>query len=472
MDYANLLHGQGQWVLTWELRSILYRNLFVPLGGSVQERQHEYFATISKAEISLLKQIQGFLLRATSLLASSIGTFSAKPLPSSMTYPSLDVFVVDAVQLLKILATPSDLDEPHVARHPFELLSQFRYGSWILRYRTNHGGFIAYDILLQEWKDYICALCDSFFGLWPSEVETTGGYHCCKGSPPFRVASPPVAVDKDCIRSFLTFYHPNFSGSSDKLSDLVDSETFDAACIESCGPFRFKATGILSRHLTISHDNEILYYIDWTKWLSLRNNRVVREANVYGRAGRWVKFDTLTNFYQPAPHHIRYARALSSMGLDILIMNLFCFHKETILSSQRNAVPNRFSRFMRAIGGWLGIPSNSSAKIGRRVGLNLSESEVLSCVAGFIDVKSDDPGLMLDWCCAFKEREVKLYKTLKEWKPKSVWEMRYSGYGGVDPVGLYAFYFASVFGLIAILGLVVSILQAYAGFKTIPHLSQ
>jgi hypothetical protein len=127
---------------------------------------------------------------------------------------------------------------------------------------------------------------------------------------------------------------------------------------------------------------------------------------------------------------------------------------------------------MRKIGAWLGIPSNSSAKIGRRVGVNLSESEVLSCVAGFIDVKSDDLGLLLNYCGLFKEREIKLYKTLKEWKPKTVWEMRYSGYGGVDPVGLYAFYFASVFGLIAVLGLVVSILQAYAGFKAIPHLSQ
>ena len=74
-------------------------------------------------------------------------------------------------------------------------------------------------------------------------------------------------------------------------------------------------------------------------------------------------------------------------------------------------------------------------------------------------------GSLFEACMPFHERQIKVYKMLKNWKPKTIWEMRHSGYGGVDPVGLYAFYFATALGIISILGLGIAAAQTYAAFK-------
>lgn len=50
---------------------------------------------------------------------------------------------------------------------------------------------------------------------------------------------------------------------------------------------------------------------------------------------------------------------------------------------------------------------------------------------------------------------------------RTVWHLRYVGYGGVDPVGLYAFYFAIAFGIISILGLAATTAQTYTTFKAL-----
>ena len=46
-------------------------------------------------------------------------------------------------------------------------------------------------------------------------------------------------------------------------------------------------------------------------------------------------------------------------------------------------------------------------------------------------------------------------------------EMGYSGYGSVDPVGLYAFYFATLLGIVTFAGLVMTAAQTYTTFKAL-----
>jgi hypothetical protein len=116
-----------------------------------------------------------------------------------------------------------------------------------------------------------------------------------------------------------------------------------------------------------------------------------------------------------------------------------------------------------------GMRSKKSLEIGQRIGVDLTEAEAIEHARAFLGSHSEDWGGLLDSCTPFREREIRLYKTLKEWKPKTIWEMRFSGYGEVDPVGLYAFYIASVFGLIAIIGLGLSIVQTYTGIKVLNH---
>jgi ABC-type transporter Mla maintaining outer membrane lipid asymmetry permease subunit MlaE len=71
-------------------------------------------------------------------------------------------------------------------------------------------------------------------------------------------------------------------------------------------------------------------------------------------------------------------------------------------------------------------------------------------------------------CYPFKERVDKLQQTLKDWRPETIWQLRYSGYGGVDPVGLYAFYFATIFGILTIMGLAGTGAQTFAAFNALP----
>ena len=60
-----------------------------------------------------------------------------------------------------------------------------------------------------------------------------------------------------------------------------------------------------------------------------------------------------------------------------------------------------------------------------------------------------------------------LYNALSSWKPKTFWEMRYPGYGSVDVVALYGFYFAVIFGIITVIGFGLTAVQTYAGLKQI-----
>ena len=69
----------------------------------------------------------------------------------------------------------------------------------------------------------------------------------------------------------------------------------------------------------------------------------------------------------------------------------------------------------------------------------------------------------------FRARLIKLHDTLKEWKPKTVWEMRHRGYGGVNPIGLYGFYFSIVVGMIAIVALSLTAVQVYAVVKSLDN---
>jgi hypothetical protein len=363
-------------------------------------------------------------------------------------FANLEFFVEDAIYLLEILRTPNP-PVPYDETHPFFQLNQLHFNSWSFRCRNclksfdNHCSFI-------DWQDYICALCDALFGIWPTEVNEINIFHTATDKP---VTSTQVGFHRECIRSILSFYNSTASSINS-----IDYHVFDASYIETCGPFRFKATKTLARHLTITHNNEILYYADWRKWAFLAWHRVLHEASMHNRLGNNVSFDTLTNMGRMRKQEVGYSPAVIRISQDILMMNLLCFHQRSLTNrqSKQSAFPANLFRHLRP---------KSSEDIGRRIGLELSESEALDQARAFIGSHSEDWGSLLNSCMPFTEREIKLHKTLKEWRPKTVWEMRYSGYGGVDPVGLYAFYFASLFGVIAIIGLGVSAAQAYAGFK-------
>lgn len=114
----------------------------------------------------------------------------------------------------------------------------------------------------------------------------------------------------------------------------------------------------------------------------------------------------------------------------------------------------------------------SSEQISKRIGLSMSEDD-LRYAREFLECCNDDwrrlvnENTLFRTLSPFKDRLDKLHDELKTWKPKTVWELRYAGYGGVDPVGLYAFYFAAFLGIITMVGLGIGIAQTYAAFKVL-----
>jgi hypothetical protein len=58
-----------------------------------------------------------------------------------------------------------------------------------------------------------------------------------------------------------------------------------------------------------------------------------------------------------------------------------------------------------------------------------------------------------------------IQRRLNDWRPQRVREMLVRPYK--DPATFYAFWFATLFGLLSILGLAASILQAYASLKAL-----
>lgn len=61
----------------------------------------------------------------------------------------------------------------------------------------------------------------------------------------------------------------------------------------------------------------------------------------------------------------------------------------------------------------------------------------------------------------------RLYKTLTTWKPRTFWEMRHQGYGNVDVVQLYGFYFGIMVGIAAVIVLCPTAAQTYTSFEAL-----
>ena len=442
MNYAKEVHQSGDWVLSWTLRSALYSRLFIRMVPNLF--WVDWNTEVIRSNLKFLKQLQGFLLEASTSIAVkySVGIEGC---------PSLESFVIDAIVLLEILQTPNPSSRYDV-NHPFSQLHQRRFSSWETRWGLNNLKLpLQNQSVRLEWEHYMCGLCDALFGIWPAP-----GPHMFHTSRPDAEPALNDGLTRDCIRSLVSFY--TVSSTTSLLSEILDYRVFDASFIESCGPFRFQATDRLAAHLTITHDQKILYYNNWKKWSFLTWHKVLNQANKHNTEGRHVGFDTLTNLSRVRNN---YSLALIKISADILNTNIICFHQRTLNSCQRAPTPKCFSwSILRRSA----MHSKLSSDIGRRIGLDMTETETKEYARTFISTFSEDWGNLLDKSLPFQERKIKLYKTLKEWKPKTVWEMRYAGYGGVDPVGLYAFYFASLLGIITIIGLGVTAAQTYSGF--------
>jgi hypothetical protein len=407
-----------------ELRKKLYGALFLRIGD--YDYLTPWYEDIARGHVFLIKHIQEFIVHSS-------GVSGGDPI-------NLGYFVDDIITFIDILNTPHS---DGIDRSNREILPQNRF--WATR--------------LQSWKDrwagqlndetnlegYVEGLCDALFGVW-SKPGNRLLFHDGKGN--YKCA--------DHIFTTLS------SGLSDDPKIIRDYHLFDAAYIETNGPFRFKPTDRLDRHMVIK-DHDIYFFNNWRKWTYLCCHIVLQsdEPN--------TGFEILCNSRRGRVRVIRrYARATGSIPISLVLMVFLCFHREALeyIDYDFHHPKIRTSRFnficpfpIRKMD--LG---SKRREIAKRIGVDLSPLESLRDVAN--RRQHDEWGLSLH-LEPFDERASRMLETLSNWKPETFWGMRYPGYGGVDPIGLYGFHFAIVVGILTFFGFALGIAQTIASFEQI-----
>jgi hypothetical protein len=427
MVWAQGLHSNEGWVLNHRLRTALYAGLFDAMAPAQGAGGRHWHIQVLKSNIDVVRKLQGFML-AVSMC------WSTQQLPAPSQLPNLEILVVDVLEMVEILKTPADsLSLSYSDTHPHYQFNRTRYASWLSRW-----GNCCYE-LKTAWEPYICDLCDAIFGMHPKQP----GLYCVNR-----------AKESSWIRSILSLD----MASKPSTAVGIDYRIFDAASIERHGPFRFVPTDRIDVHMT-TDGYDILYYSDWKKWAYLSWHSVLRKAQNINMRGQNASFDTLVNKGRVRAGEVHYSAAMVRLSKDILMTNILCFHQASLYGrKKRRRVLSFFSKLRnRGLG--------SSEAIGSRLGGTLSNKAVVALAESFVAAYAEDWESLFEISMPFRERQIKLYNQLKSWKPKTIWEMRYPGYGGVDPVGLYAFYFAAVLGTLSILGLGMAAAQTYAAFQ-------
>ena len=393
--------------------------------------------------IQLVRQIEKFALHVL-----EVGTQNGADVNR---LPKLQYFIDDAIHLIRILKSPvSDFRSVDDAQ-PFLIFDHDRRSSWDERWTPSLRN--STDV----WNDYICGLCDALFGLWPASSMNM-----------FHQSDSPWGCVGTLLRSFA--HGPRDSSTVPYLDYII----LDAAYIESRGPFQFKATDRIDDHLLITERNEILIYTNWRKWACMTSLGVLHSQSNPSTFD--VLMCTRRRGWKPQPLTSHIRMSLGQVFGDLATTHILLFYQDEINKFKLNERRTRKNQWMTNVHIYLSkfFPSfsRSSAHIAKRIGLPMSDDDFRYARA-FLECCNDDWSRLISehtlfrTHSPFKDRVDKLQEVLKTWRPRTILQMSYSGYGGVDPVNLYAFYFAAILGMVTLIGLGATIAQTYATFKAV-----
>jgi len=437
----------NDWLFTEMMRLKLYFHLFIPTTLDTAQGyptgDHSIFRDIICGKIEIVKALESFMVEAATTSDASISGLDA--------CTRLNSFVEDAVLLIRILKSPADFDRRSDAdsllasNHPFRMFDA-RFSSWKKRWKGPWSS--ASESRLQHfWDDYKDGLCDAIFGLWPAPNNYRAFHREKRGDEDADGCAATL------LRSISLGVRP-----ATHVPKGMRTKLLDAGSIESNGPFRFVTTDLLHQHLMI-RAHKIFVYTNWKKWAGIRHHAVLR--NEYKDI---TTFDILTSQERHSHNvagNIREDLCRLHRSIQLTIFLLF------FQSSGTKETPHPPRR------AWYGRHKETSLDIARRLGIMETEDEVRerinvilekigtsweSLLEPDVGFRQDDP---------FKYRLDDVYSTLQEWKPTNFLEMRHPGYGSVDAVALYGFYFALMVGVIAIIGFALTAAQTYAAYKAI-----
>jgi len=454
------IHKANGWVFSLQERAILYRQLFHNFSTVVFVAGGPLAAPSVEGHIHTVRGIQGFFLEIP---------LKEDNIDEDACLPPFQEFLEDALVLIQVLKQEIPQQVPlheQFENDPVVVLAFLRQKSWELRWGITWGK------LRLTWEAYSTSLCDILFGISIAPTST-------------HVAMPRSHTQIASLLTGLAFGNADLSATPS-----ISAKLLKASFIEHCGPFRFERTSIVSEHLFVTEDNRILVYGDWHKQFSLMMNSILCSK----RESLATRFDLLV-----FKSHYLWAgscrRQYSSLCPDLLATNLLLFMPEvTALTTEKEdeiaakldpesgGRPKRLYSWIMTGDPkklWIALRKltrqrDRNLDIAKRLGIPVDGETGLTrfrehiirvysrrqSTDGF--VQSDR---LLRFSSAFRERIDTLHDTLRNWKPQTIWEMRYSGYGGVDPITRYAFWFSTMFGIVAILGFAATVLSTYASFK-------
>jgi hypothetical protein len=336
--------------------------------------------------------------------------------------PNLQFLVEDIVTLIEILQFPLEANilESVLDDTPPRQFFRRRRQEW------KRLGF-SEEELDKFWGDYHDSLCDALFGLWPYSDSYLHDHEEIRS-----------------VRSILGCF--DLTTRSAKDVPELDNNLFNASFIVANGPFRFKKTKYLHEHLSVN-GREILLFTDLEKLAGIRQHSVLRSRHPL------TAFDIMTSEDRYIPAHIVSIRPLLIRLHHSVLASLFLLFYQKPLNHHAGRVNLRIAR---SVGVDFGSDENDIRTL-RDIVLGGQSSW-----DAFLDrntmVRLQDPFMIaLD----------RLHNVLASWRARSLWEMHHPGYGNVDLIQLYGFYFGLTVGVSGIVGILLTIAQTYAAFKAL-----
>jgi hypothetical protein len=435
------------WILPPALRAVLYRELFRPLSSNQCKVWQNFIPNILNGHVKILRQLE--IYAVDQLTRYRDGADGGEKAHSSL----LD-FVEDVINLVRILRTSlipfSSLADVPLS-HP---IYQFTPSTFISMSSSSPANSTLEnaDLSKEVWKEwpYMRGLIDAIFGL--PLMEENHSYLSNYSCPISEILDGVALRDRE--------------GEAPTL----DYRTLDASNIESYGPFRFRATDRLANHLKITPNNEILFYIHWPTWARIINHNVLLDTDDFDHSVPYTgtKFDVITSLSRNpvAPFSFGGMRGhIIGLYSDISIHAYVFFFQDVVncYGKDHSARIRYWESFRTLLRGKLRPMRSTSLDIARRLGINISESELAESGRAILAMVGGDwedllhPRDNFRRHGAFKYRLDKVHDTLMTWRPKTIRELRYTGYGGVDPLSPFLFYLASVFGIISLVWMGASV---------------
>lgn len=399
--------ADSQWILTEQLRLNLYSHLFIP----TEQPNWLTFKDIIRGKIHIIRELQRFMLH----FVCSI---------ENRTLPNLEFMVEDALALVRILQRhlPSSALQTSKEWNPFHQFDHERRAGW----RNLDFSDAEID---KFWERYQESLCDALFGLW-------------------HTADQKSFLDnrknrRSSVRSILCSL--DLTPRESKDVPELDSAILDVTFIVTNGPFRCKKTDYLHQHLSVQ-GNEILIFTEWQKLAGLRYHAVLRNQHDL------CVFDILTSDGRYTPAHT---------------INIRSFLTDLHYSVQASI----FLLFFQNAEHTFRFRGTSSSTIAKDLGIEITDRDMKDLSHAILGHSTWNTFLERTQSFRLKDPFMvpldKLYHSLSQWKPRRFWEMRYPGYGSVDVVQLYGFYFGFMVGIAAIIALALTAAQTYTGFKSL-----